>query len=221
MRDRVGVQPVLQDVEVEGRERYPAELQQAVVDHVVLVVAVGLQQPRAKLLELAEGPAVDLLEGLLADLVAVGGKSLEVAQQVAERVADLAVGLGVAVEGLLGQPHVLEEVDHRDPQPEDLGAAPVGDVLRRDRVAKRLGHLAALAVEGEAVGHHLPVRRAIAIVDRDEQRGVEPAAVLVVTLEVDVGRPGETRVVPEHGGVRGAGLEPYVDDVLVEAEPVA
>ena len=62
-------------------------------------------------------------------------------------------------------------------------------VLRRDDVAQRLRHLAALLVEREAVGQHAVVGRAAARAAALEQRGMEPAAMLVGALEIEVGRP--------------------------------
>ena len=46
-------------------------------------------------------------------------------------------------------------IAHRHPQPEDLGAALLDHVLRRDDVAERLRHLAAFEVDQEAVRQHL------------------------------------------------------------------
>ena len=48
--------------------------------------------------------------------------------------------------------------------------------------------------------------------DADEERAVEPAAVLVVALDVDVGGPGVARLALEDV-LGGAGLEPDVEDV--------
>ena len=48
-----------------------------------------------------------------------------------------------------------------------------------------------------------------------EHRGLEPAAVLVGALQVEVGEPvlGAVRPVAQHEGVGGAGVEPHVEDV--------
>ena len=58
--------------------------------------------------------------------------------------------------------------------------------------------------------------------DADEKRAVEPAAVLVVPLDVDVGGPGVVGL-PLEDVVRGARLEPDVEDVefLVEVPAAA
>src|SRR5207245_2269818 len=54
--------------------------------------------------------------------------------------------------------------------------------------------------------------------DRAEQGGVKPAAVLVCAFEINVGRPGQIWLMPEHGNVTGTGFEPDVDDIGFFAE---
>lgn len=44
--------------------------------------------------------------------------------------------------------------------------------------------------------------------DGGQQRGLEPAAVLVAALEVHVGRGTQVGTGFEHGRMRGAGVEP-------------
>ena len=57
--------------------------------------------------------------------------------------------------------------------------------------------------------------------DAVQQRGLEPAAVLVAALEVEVGGPAEVLPVVEDGGVARTGVEPYVHDVGVLAQMLA
>jgi hypothetical protein len=59
--------------------------------------------------------------------------------------------------------------------------------LRLDAVAQALAHLAALAVDGEAVRQQAAVGRAAVQRAGQQQRAVEPAAVLVVAFQVQVG----------------------------------
>ena len=62
------------------------------------------------------------------------------------------------------------------------------DLLRRDDVAEGLGHLAALAVDDETVRDDAGVGRVAVERDRGQKGRLEPAAVLVVPLDVEVGR---------------------------------
>ena len=58
--------------------------------------------------------------------------------------------------------------------------------MRVHRVAQRLAHLAALAVGGKAVSQQAPVRCAAIQGAAQQQRAVEPAAVLVVAFQIQV-----------------------------------
>ena len=84
--------------------------------------------------------------------VARGIEALQIAQDVAKRIADLAIALGDALHQLVGGHHVLAEIHRRDPQANDLRAQLVGDLDRIDRVAQRLRHGAALRIERPARG---------------------------------------------------------------------
>ena len=87
-----------------------------------------------------------------------------------------------------------------------------GDFLGRDDVAERLRHLAPVLVHHEAMRQHRLERRHAARADRFQQRGLEPAAMLVGAFQIEVGRPGQAARL-QHEGVGRAGLEPDIDDV--------
>ena len=143
--------------------------------------------------------------------------AFERAEQIAERVAQAAVVVRHELQRCFADALVLGIVaaDHH-PQAQDVGAVGLHHVLRRRRVAERLRHLAALLVEREAVRHHRLVGRAAARAAGFQQRGMEPAAMLVRAFEIDVGRPGEVLVLArlQAEGVGRAGIEPDIDDVL-------
>ncbi len=124
------------------------------------------------------------------------------------------------------------EVDGCNPETDDFAAHSVGDVDGIDAVAEGFGHGAALLVEGPAGGGHVRIGSASAQGDRGEQRGVEPAAVLVAALEIeDVESVFGTVAVLEGlvGGAQvwigladgkptDAGVEPDVENVSFFAE---
>ena len=92
-----------------------------------------------------------------------------------------------------------------------------------DEVAQALAHLAARAVDREAVRQQAAVRRVAFDRAGDQQRRVEPAAVLVVAFEVEVGLGaaavvvglGRARVAAaQHVEEGRAGVEPDVEDVV-------
>src|SRR5262249_48722971 len=72
----------------------------------------------------------------------------------------------------------------RDPEAQDIRAGLLDDRLRLDGVTERFRHLAAVLVLGEAVSQHDVVRRAAARTAALQQRGMEPAAVLVASFQI-------------------------------------
>src|SRR5690606_40902218 len=64
-------------------------------------------------------------------------EAVQVGQQEARGVADAAVGVGVALEDLLRQRHLVGVVGRGDPQAQDVRAQGLHDVLRLDAVAQR------------------------------------------------------------------------------------
>jgi len=100
------------------------------------------------------------------------------------------------------------------PQAQDLRPALLHHLLRRRHVTERLRLLAALLVERKAVGEHPVVGRAPACAAGFEQRGLEPAAVLIGAFEVERRGPGELGPLAfEHEGMGGARVEPHVENV--------
>ncbi len=150
----------------------------------------------------------------------IGGhvKVAGVGQQKAQRVADAAVGVHDAGQDLVVDTQVARVVGGGHPQADDFGAHLAGDVLRRHGVAQRLGHLLALAVHGEAVGQQAAVGRAAKDGAGQQQRRVEPAAVLIVPFQVQVGLGAVVMVVAgvraaQHVPEGGAGVEPHFQNV--------
>ena len=153
--------------------------------------------------------------------VEVGG----VGEQEAQRVADAAVAFDYALQDFVGDRQLARVVGRGHPQAQHFRAQRVRHLLRRDHVAHGFGHLAPVAVDDEAVGQQRLVRRASVQHAGYEQRRVKPAAVLVRTFEVEVGRELQVRPVragaarvrvrpADHGLVGGAGVEPHVQRVL-------
>ena len=116
-------------------------------------------------------------------------------------------------EHFLADPHILEIIGRGDPHAQDVGAALADDLERIDDIAEALRHLAALAVEREAVGQHRVIGRAAARAAAFEQRRLEPAAMLVRAFEIEVGADALAVARLDHEGVGRAAVEPDVEDV--------
>src|SRR2546425_6128191 len=216
-----GVEPVLDDVEIEGRQVHRAEVVHAVEDGVELVLVVGPPDAADQARQAIEDPAVDLVQARVGLPVARGIEIAEVAEQEPERVAHPSVGVGETVQDLERDPDVLRVVLGCHPQAQDLGAVLRQQLVVRDDVTEGLRHLPSFAVDEEPVRHDALVGRRVARPHRLEQRGLEPAAVLVRALEIELGRPVELGTSLEHGGVAATGVEPHVEDVALFPEALA
>src|SRR5437660_864358 len=216
-----GVEPVLDDVEIEGRQVHRAEVVHAVEDGVELVLVVGPPDAADQARQAIEDPAIDLVQARVGLPVARGIEIAEVAEQEPERVAHSSVRVGETVQDLERDPDVLRVVLGRHPQAQDLGAVLRQQLVVGDDVTEGLRHLPSLAVHEEPVGHDALVGRRVARPHRLEQRGLEPAAVLVRALEIELGRPVELGTSLEHGGVAATGVEPHVEDVALFPEALA
>jgi len=211
----VDIEPVLEDIEVEGAHVHHTEVVDELVDDIGLELLVGPAHLLDELLGHVQGVAVHLEHLPVRHHVRVRVESREVAEHEPGRVADAAVGLHQALDDFARDADVVPEVLGAHPEPEDLGAVFVDDLLGRDGVAQGLGHLAALAVHHKSVGEDGPVGRFAARAHRRQQRAVEPSPVLVRSLEVHVHRYAEPIIVLAHGGIAHARVEPHVNDVLL------
>jgi isoleucyl-tRNA synthetase len=79
---------------------------------------------------------------------------VEIGDEDAAGVADLAVQIHHTRQDLLADAQLLGELGHRHPQADDLGAALLDDLLRHDGVPHRLRHLAAFEVDRFALARY-------------------------------------------------------------------
>ena len=189
--DRVGpvaIEAVLADVEIQGGQVVGAELQHR-ADHILEpVVGIGvahlaIQFPQAVQDEFLQRR--HLVQRQVFGLVEIGHGP----QQVAHGVAQLAIGIDRGLQDLFPDPLVLGVVHECDPETQDVGPRLLDDDGRVGGVALGLGHLLPVLVLGEAVGQHGLIGRAATGAAAFEQVGLEPAAMLVRALEIEVGRP--------------------------------
>src|SRR6185437_8082798 len=111
----------------------------------------------------------------------------EVAEALLKGVAELAVVFRGALHEVVAGSDVFTEVDAGGPDTGDFCAEFVGYGHGIDSVAEGFGEGAALLVEGPADGSYGFVGRGTFDGHGTEQGGVEPAAVLVGSFDVEVG----------------------------------
>ena len=211
-----GVQAVFEYVEVEAAQELAAEVLQLGHHGVEFVHLVVLQNAALQLGGVAEGVAVHLEQ--LLGFHGLGGvvKIADVGQHKAQSVADAAVGVDYARQDFVVNRQVARVVGTGYPQTDDFRTQLVADRLGRDHVAYRFAHLTALAVDRKAVGEQAFVRCAAIGGARQQQRAVEPATVLVMAFQIQVGRVLQQigMAAAQHVHIGGARVKPHVQNVV-------
>ena len=85
----------------------------------------------------------------------------QAAQEVAQRVAQLAVGVHGGLDDVRPDTQILGVIGGKPPKPQDIRAGLLDDILRRYRIAQRFRHLAALLVHARSHAS-APRRKALA-----------------------------------------------------------
>ncbi len=178
-----------------------------------LEVLVPFAATRHQVFGAQQHPLVQLRHFTPRHRIARGIEIRQVAQHIAERVAQLAIRIHQARQNRRRHAHVFVELHRRRPQPQNLRAVILDDGLRLDRVAQRLVHRLAFAIQHPAVQQALPIRRTPPQARAHQQRTVEPAAILIATFQIHVGRPRQAKAIVEHRQVAGSRIEPHIQNV--------
>ena len=225
---REGVHPVLEHIQIERTQVHNGELVDRVVDAVELEGCVPVEHFFGQLAGAGQHIAVERKKFGLWNAVAYGVETVQVAQQKAEGVAQLAINFRAALHEVFAGRHVFAKIDGGHPQADDFAAHAVGNIYRVHAVAERFAHGPALLVQCPASGRNVGVGRAPAQRNRGQQRRVEPAAMLIAAFEVQHFSPfavleGRIRglqlgVALAYGKPACAGVKPHVEDVGFLAE---
>ena len=208
-----GVEPIFDDIEIETAEFDHAEVMNLLIDLVKLVIAIGRHDVVLQAKGLGDHPLIDGHQVIERYCMPLRIEAVQVAQEKAQRVAHAPIGIADPLEDLLRDAHLVGVVGRRDPQPNYVRAQCAGQLLRRENIAERLGHLAAVFIHGETMREHAAIRCAAVHGDRGQQRAVEPPAVLVRALEIQIARRGDFRANHAETVMHDAGIEPHVHDV--------
>ena len=185
------------------------------VDLVEVVHGVACAGVDDQVVQSGQCPAVDLLQLIICHTIGVGIKAVQVAQDEAGGVADLAVSLAQLLEDVLAGTHVHGVVGRSHPQADDVCAIVLDDLAGLHAVAGALVHLLALLVHDPAVAQNGLVRCTALGSHAGQQAGLEPAAELVAALHIQIGREAQLGTLFQHSGMGGTGVEPHIHDVGV------
>src|SRR5712692_9731594 len=87
-----------------------------------------------------------------------------------------------------------------------------------DADALRFRHGAALFIESPSIGGALAVRRFALQSDADQQRAMEPAAILIAAFQIHIGGPRQAVFRRQNGEMAGSGVEPDIENVSLFAK---
>ena len=213
-----GVQPVFQHVEIERTEIHRGEIVERPVDlvereFVIPGAAVGHQRFGAD-----QDPLVEFQHFVHGHRIRRRIEAGKVAQEVAEGIAQLAVGVLQPRQDGLRDAHIFVELHRSRPQPDEIGAMMLDDLIGLDGVAERFVHGVALAIQHPAVQRTGAVWRTALESHAHQQRAMEPAAILIAAFHVKIRGPRQIVGRGEHGQMARSGIEPDVQDIGFLAE---
>mmetsp|Transcript_12092 Transcript_12092/g.17482 ORF Transcript_12092/g.17482 Transcript_12092/m.17482 type:complete len:349 (-) Transcript_12092:1650-2696(-) len=186
----------------------------------------GISDLATHLRKAPQHPLVNARHIFILDTVGGGVKVVEVSEDVAEGVSDLARRIRHLAHDVAANAHVSRVVHRGNPKAQDIGTkgrllllvlAALNNEPGVNDVAERLGHLEPLLVEHEPVRKHSLVGCNAVGSNRREQRRLEPPAMLVRALQIHVGRVRECLTPPPLFGdaiPRGARIKPHIHRVL-------
>ena len=207
-----GIQAVFKDIQIHGRKVRDAIVVQGVVDLVEVKIHIGLLHALVNAPGHVQGKTVQWQQPVQRQQV-MSGNIAQVAHDKTAGIADAAIRVHKAAKNFVRKTDVFAVLHRGHPETHDFGSELFNEFLRRDHVAHRLGHLAPVAVHHIPVGEQGPVRRAAARAFADQQRAVEPAAVLVRAFKIQVGGKAQLGTLFKHSGKACAGVKPDIKDV--------
>ncbi len=209
---RIAIQRILADIEIEGRQIDRAELMQLAKDQGEIVGFDPLADDLVQLRDAVQDPALQFRHVLRLDpfgRIVMGQRP----QQPAQRVAEAAVVIRQLLQHAFADAQIAGIVFRDDPEPQDLSAVFLVHFRRNDDIAQRFRHLAAVLGHDETVGQNGVIGRTAARAATFQQRGMEPAAMLVRSFQIQRCRPLQIFALLQAEGMGRPAVEPHIDDI--------
>ena len=185
---RTDIQPILGRIQVEVGQIHHAEVLHRLEEAEELEGLEGVGDIGEYLGHAVQHVAIQFRQVFVGNGILGGVEVVQVAQQEAGCIADLAVHIRHLLEDVATQGHVGGIIHRGYPQAQHIGPvgwflllvfAAVDDDVGIDHIAHRLAHFAALFIQGKAVGEHRFVGGVAVDSNASEQAALEPAPVLV------------------------------------------
>ena len=192
---RIGVEPVFNHVVIDGRQLHGGELADLLIHHVEFMCIVGGSDFSFQPGELHQDPAVQAGEFLIRHGVLRRIEVVKIRELIAQGVADHAIAFSHLVDPLIADDDVVPEILRGNPESNDISAVFFDVGLGGLRfLVNRLpllafGDFLTIGIDHEAVGEHTLVRRRSIAHQREQQRRLEPATMLITAFNVNVRLP--------------------------------
>ena len=209
----VSIQTVFDDIQIEAGHFHGAEVVDCMIQHMEVIAFISSGNFLLQQLQMHQSPLVKLQHFVERNSIGFIIEIVGVAEDITDGVTDFAVNLSQLLEDFRGDTNICLIIRGCSPQTDDISAVLLDYILRNDNVAYRFGHFAAFAINYIAMSQYGFIRSTACNSNRGQQRGLEPAAMLVTAFEVHSNRPGKLRTLCSNSHVRGTAIEPYVHDV--------
>src|ERR1017187_3512947 len=167
---RGSVHPILEYIEIKRTQVDDSELIYRVIDAMEFEGLVPSKDLLSQIAGTGEHVSVEWKQIGFGDLIAGRIELVEIAEQKAKSIAQLAINLSATLHQIFAGRHVFSEIDRSDPQANDFAAHTISDIDWIDAVAEGLRHGATLLIKGPARRGNVRVRRTAAKRDGRQQR---------------------------------------------------
>ena len=217
----VSIQAVLDDIQIEAGHFNGAEVMDCMVQYMEIIAFVSSGNFLLQQLQMHQRPLVKLQHFVERNCISFIVEIVGVAQNVTDGVTDFAVYLSQLLQDFRGDTNICLIIGGSSPQTDDISTVLFDYVLRNDNVTYGFGHLAAIAVNYITMSQYGFVRSTACNSNGGQQRGLEPATMLVTAFEVHSNWPGQLRTLCGNSHMRGTAVEPYVHDIAFLVEVLA
>ena len=176
------IQAVFDHIQIEITHIHHAEIMNRMINLVELKRIVALTNLLIQLIQLFQRPLVDGQKLIQGHSIGIRVEVIEIAQNIPGGIPDLPVSLGQLLQNILRNADIRMIVGRSHPQPENIRAVLIHDLLRLDAVPQGFAHLPSFAVHNPSVGYHRLIGRCALGGHGGQERGLEPAPVLVGAL---------------------------------------
>ena len=209
---RVAIKRVFSDVEVKRRQINGHEIEQRLINFAEIIARIIFAHQRVQFAKPMQHIAFQFRH--------VGGVNFfirfemrQIAQQKAEAVPHFAISIRIGLNDFRPHARIFAIVRRHHPQADNLGTRLPDHFLRVDRIADGFRHFPALFIHRKTMRDHLLVGCLAACGTCFQKGRMKPAAMLVGTFKINIGRPLQIVARFQNKRMRYAAVEPDIENI--------